>query len=69
MKIRMSKHNTYDGEIIETDVGFNGGTDRLRGEHDIDEFYNKSKDNILEDIDAYNENVNVLEIQLNICGL
>ena len=67
MKIRMFKPDPDNYE--ETDAGFNGGTRRLRGEHDIDEFYNKSKDNILEDIDAYNENVNVLEIQLNICGL
>ena len=45
-----------DGEIIETDAGFNGGTAHLRGEHDIDEFYNDSVNNILEDFADFNEN-------------
>ena len=71
MKIRMSKHNTYDGESIETDAGFNGGTGRLRGEHDIDEFYNDSVNNILEDFADFNQNGSdwiferVVDIQLN----
>ena len=40
----------------ETDAGFNSGTRRLRGEHDIDEFYNDSVNNILEDFADFNEN-------------
>ena len=55
MKIRMSKVDR-DGESIETDAGFNGGTGRLRGEHDIDELYNDSVNNILEDFADFNEN-------------
>ena len=55
MKIRMSKVDR-DGESIEIDAGFNGGTQRLLGEHDIDEFYDDSVNNILEDFQKLNEN-------------
>ena len=55
MKIRMSKVD-QDHEIIETDAGFNGGTEHLLAEHDIDEFYDDSMNNILEDFQEFNEN-------------
>ena len=57
MKIRMSKVDR-DGESIETDAGFNSGTAHLRGKHEIDEFYNDSVNNILEDFADFNENGN-----------
>ena len=47
MKIRMFKPDPDNYE--ETDAGFNGGTRCLRDEHDIDEFYDQSKNDILED--------------------
>ena len=55
----------------EADAGFNGGTRRLLGEHDIDEFYNDSVNDILEDLADFNENGSnwvferVLDMQLN----
>ena len=70
MKIRMSKVD-QDGESIETDAGFNGGTRHLLGEHDIDEFYDESRNNILEDFSDFNENGSgwiferVLDMQVN----
>ena len=70
MKIRMSKVD-QDGESIETDAGFNGGTRRLLDEHDIDEFYDESRNDILEDFAEFNENGSswiferVVDLQLN----
>ena len=70
MKIRMSKVD-QEGESIETDAGFNGGTRHLLGEHDIDEFYDESRNNILEDFSDFNENGSgwtferVVDMQLN----
>ena len=69
MKIRMFKPDPDNYE--ETDAGFNGGTRRLRGEHDIDEFYDQSVEGILEDFAEFNENGSnwvferVLDMQLN----
>ena len=69
MKIRMFKPDPDNYE--ETDAGFNGGTRRLRGEHDIDEFYDQSVEGILEDFGDFNENGSnwvferVLDMQLN----
>ena len=50
MKIRMSKVKR-DGESIKKDEGFNGGTAHLYGEHDIDEIYDNSVNNISEDLE------------------
>ena len=75
MKIRMSKFNQDDGEIIETDVEFNGGTAHLCGEHDIDEFYDESVNGILEDFAEFNENgcnwvcKRVSDMQVNTVGI
>ena len=75
MKIRMSKPNADDDEIIETDAGFNGGSGRLHGEHDIDEFYDDSVNNILEDFAEFNQNGSdwvferVVDMQVNTVGL
>ena len=70
MKIRMSKVD-WDDEIIETDSVFSGGTKRLLGEHDIDEFYDDSVSNILENFQEFNKNGSgwifkqVINMQLN----
>ena len=41
---------------IEKDAGFNGGTVHLRSEHDFDELYDDSVNNILEDFAYFNKN-------------
>ena len=67
MKMMMSKVD-QDGECIETDAGFNGRTSRLLNEEDIEEFYNNSRNDILEDFAQFNENGNgwrVVDLQLN----
>ena len=59
----------------ETDAEFNGGTRRLLGEHDIDEFYDESVNGILEDFAEFNENGSnwvcerVLDMQVNTVGI
>ena len=69
MKIIISKFD-QEGENIETDAGFNGGTRRLLNEEDIDEFY-ESRNDILEDMQTFNENgcgwtfEKVVDLQLN----
>ena len=55
MKIRMYKFN-QEGEKIQTDAGFNGGIGCLLSENDIDEFYEVSRENIMEDFETFNEN-------------
>ena len=66
----MSKFD-QEGENIETDAGFSGGTRRLRNEEDIDEFYDESRNDILEDMETFNENGSgwtferVVDLQLN----
>ena len=73
MKIRMIKPDPDNYE--ETDAGFNGGTRRLLGEHDIDEFYDESVNGILEDFAEFNENgcnwvcKRVLDMQVNTVGI
>ena len=70
MKMMMSKVD-QDGECIETDAGFNGRTSRLLNEEDIEEFYNNSRNDILEDFAQFNENATswiferVVDLQLN----
>ena len=45
-----------EGESIETDAGFNGGTRALISKNDIDAFYEVSRENIMEDFATFNEN-------------
>ena len=53
MKISMYKLSQED-EI--TDAGFHGGIRCLLNENDIDEFYDESRENIMEDFETFNEN-------------
>ncbi len=55
MKIRMKKVDK-DGDIIEADAGFNGGIRALVNEAGIDFLYELTRENIMEDFAAFNEN-------------
>ena len=70
IKIIMSKVD-QEGENIERDARFNGQTICLLNEEDIDEFYDESTNDILEDFAEFNENGSswiferVVDLQLN----
>ena len=74
MKKRMSKFDQY-GESTENNACFYVGTAQLRGEHDIDAFYDESVKGILEDFAEFNENGSnwvferVLDMQVNTVGI
>ena len=53
MKISMYK---LGPENENTDAGFHGGIRHLLNENDIDEFYDESRENIMEDFETFNEN-------------
>ena len=55
MKIRMKKVDK-DGEVTETDAGFNGGVRAILHDSNIDNFYEVSRQNIMEDFASFNEN-------------
>merc|ERR1712082_85435 len=55
MKIRMKKVDK-DGDIIEADAGFNGGIRALVNKASIDFLYELTRENIMEDFAAFNEN-------------
>ena len=55
MKIRMRKVD-IDGDIIKTEEGFEGGIRALNSETCVDLLYELTRENIMDDFEAFNEN-------------